>query len=303
MSPPGPRAVTASRAATGYRSRVRRAQPFVLVAAVLCASRAGAPPPLSQFPSALRPDDGATAPPNARIWAFGADAPAVAQVGFAVSVDGAPIDVVTVSMGCCVVVATPATPLVVGDVVSVLVTSAGAEATAAFTVAGVADDVAPTLSTPVVIDAAGGSLILGVAGDDDVDLAGFLARHGDVVVSAATDDVVLEAPVDGLGCVDVVAVDLAGNESPPQTACAPDDDADAGPTPDPEPPPSCGASAVAPYADAAPRAGAATLGVLALLLARRRRRSQRISRAGTGSSSSSSSKAPTAPPSPPSRSM
>lgn len=197
-----------------------------LLVVTLYAARAGAPPPLSGFPADLRPTDGTAAPPNARAWIFGKDAPPLAQIGVAVAEGGTPVDVTLAALGCCGVNVTPITPFSDGATVQVTASSAGGELSASFVVAGADDVTAPTLAEPVVLDDSGGALVLGVGGDDDGALAGFLARSGPDVVGAGPPGRVLEATPGPDGCVDVVAVDLAGNESVARRACrapVPDD--------------------------------------------------------------------------------
>jgi hypothetical protein len=188
------------------------------LALLLAALPAGAPPPISPFPAALAPEGSAA--PNARIWAFGEGAPTPEEAGFAVNTAGAPVEGALASIGAGLVF-TPSAPLDDGALVSVLVSSAGGELSATFTVGGPADETPPTLDVAEVIDAPRVTLIIGVEGTDDVGLAGFLAKDGDAVTSAAPPGFVLQAAADDEGCADVVAVDLAGNESEPARVCAP----------------------------------------------------------------------------------
>lgn len=108
-----------------------------------------------------------------------------------------------------------------GEEVSWLVTTASGEQEVTFVV-GSADDVTtPTLTTAALLDDAGGTLVIGVEGNDDVGLAGFVARDIDGaqdIVSAASPDHVLV--VEDVACVDVRALDLAGLESAPVRVCA-----------------------------------------------------------------------------------
>lgn len=231
---------------------------FVVVVSFLCAGRAGAPPPLGGFPAVVAPADGATAPPNARVWAFGADAPPPSSVGVSIDVDGTAASFTKQALGCCGIVVVPDAAL--AGTVDVVV----AEATASFAIGGAPDETAPTLDAPAVLDE-GEPMVLGVQGDDDVALAGFLAKHGDAIVSATSTDATLAAPTDADGCVDVVAVDLAGNESAPRRACRAVEPPDAGPG---EPPPGGGCAASGTTSST----GALCVVALALQAARTRRR-------------------------------
>ncbi len=191
-----------------------RARAVVVGVLLFWAGRAGAPPPLSPFPDRLLPDEASTAPRNTRLWIFGENAPPAAQVGVAVTAAGQPVDVVVTALGTSGFVVELA-PFA-GNALEVFVSSAAGDVDAAIGIGGVADDVDPALLVAAVIDDRAG-LVLGLEGSDDRGLAGFLARRGGVVVGATAFDRLLR--VDG-PCVDVSAVDLAGNESPATTLCA-----------------------------------------------------------------------------------
>lgn len=234
---------------------------------LLWAGRAGAPPPLGSFPAALAPTDGASAPPNASVWAFGTGAPPPSGVAVVVTADEGPIAGEVARLGCCLLRFSPAAPLVVGTTVDAWVSSPGGERAATFAVGGAADVVSPTLSPPAVLEDAGGRLVLGIEADDDVAVAGALALVGGEVVSGAPGDALLTVDVEAGGCVDVVAIDLAGNESDAREVCA--ETSEPGPDggPGSEPPPfgcASSSSSSTPW----PLAGLA----LGLALARRGRR-------------------------------
>lgn len=202
---------------------MKRAAVVVTAVCALAATRAGAPPPVGAFPAALVPD-AVTAPLNTKLWAFGRAAPAVDDIGFAVRENDVAVVVTPRALGCCAVVVDSA--FAAGSVVDVLVTTAGAERAARFTVGPIADITPPVLTSAGLIDDSGGGLVVGAEGSDDIGLAGFIARHDRVVVAGPVDTALVVA---NTRCVDVVAVDLAGLESAPQTVCAPDEVVDAGP--------------------------------------------------------------------------
>ncbi len=243
----------------------------------LFAARAGAPPPVGNFPAALVPDAVVT-PLNTKLWAFGRGAPALDAVGFAARDNDGAVTLTPLSLGCCAVVASG--EFVAGSVVDVLVTTAGAERGARFTVGEIDDVAEPLLTSAGIIDSSGGGLVVGAEGSDDVGLAGFIARASSVVVAGPVDTALIIA---NTRCVDVVAVDFAGNESAPRTVCAPDEpvvDAgpdpviDAGPDPvDAGPDPVDGGDDVDQPACATGAAGSASLLAFSLLLFRRRSRS------------------------------
>ena len=245
----------------------------VVVVVGLCAARVGAPPPVGDFPAELAPDV-VTAPLNTKLWAFGRAAPVLDAVGFAARENGAALALTPTRLGCCAVVASG--EFIAGSVVDVLVSTAGAERTARFTV-GAADDVVPPALTSVgIIDASGGGLVIGAEGTDDVGLAGFIARHDGVVVAGPVDKALVIA---GTRCVDVVAVDLAGLESAAREVCAPDESPDAGPDPvDAGPDPvDAGPDPVDDPVDdvsckSGPRGGVWFCGLVLLLFVRRRSR-------------------------------
>lgn len=235
-------------------------------------ARRGAPrrrsPPLGSFPAAIAPTEGSGPPPGALIWAFGEDAPA--NAGVALLVDPNTVSATTERLGCCVLRITPDVPLQDGDEATVVVSHAGVDAESTFTCAGAADTSAPTLTDATLLDYSGGRLTIGVAGEDDRALAGFLARNDGDVVSAAALNTLLRPPAAPGDCVSVTAVDVVGQQSAPATLCAPADpepidagprdagDADAGPGPTPG---GCDC------------AGGASMALLPLVsLARRRRR-------------------------------
>jgi MYXO-CTERM domain-containing protein len=112
----------------------------------------------------------------------------------------------------------PTSPLPAEKQISALVTTSGAELTSQFSTGVSPDDALPTLSTVSILDEQDG-LVLGVDGEDTLGLAGFLARVAGEVVSAGPPDFVLQTTVGLDGCVDVTAVDFAGNESPAQRVC------------------------------------------------------------------------------------
>jgi len=184
-------------------------------AALLIPFDAGASPPLGAFPATLEPGSG-TAPSNTRFWAFGTDAPPLRDIGFAVSLDGVPVSVQVEAMGCCVVVATR-TATTSGAAYAV-VSSAGIDLSVNFLIGGAVDTTPPVLTSAAVLDT-GLQLIIGTDGNDDLALAGFLARVGTEVRGAAPPRYVLKARPDPEGCVSVTALDLAGNESAPQRVC------------------------------------------------------------------------------------
>ncbi|MCC7383649.1 MAG: hypothetical protein IT384_17545 [Deltaproteobacteria bacterium] len=198
---------------------MRRVVPAaVFMAVLLFAGPAGAPPPIPNFPASLRPASG-NAPFNTKVWAFGDEAPPLAQIGLALVVGGAPVDLSVAAMGCCAVVGTLGNART-GSATAV-VTTPGAELRADFTIVGVADSTAPVLTTADLIDASGPRLVIGVLGSDDTALAGFLARVDGEVTGAVSTGYVLEATPGPDGCVSVTPVDLAGNEGAPRVVCAP----------------------------------------------------------------------------------
>jgi hypothetical protein len=196
----------------------------IVAAAALAATRAGAPPPLSSFPDVIVPpglsSTALVVPQNARLWLFGDGAPDAANVGLVVTVDGAVIDDGPLERrGCCLVTTAPAWSA--GSNVHVLASTASAEREVDFVVGAVVDAVSPTLSDVVVLDDSGGALVVGVSGNDDVGLAGFLALDdaGATLSAAPVGRVLIAALPDGAACIDVVAVDLAGHASAPLRSC------------------------------------------------------------------------------------
>lgn len=230
---------------------------------------AGAPPPLANFPAALVPSDGSSAPANTRLWAFGKDAPPVGGIGVAVTTGAGAVPGAVARLGCCLVSFTPTNAFPLGEV-SALVTTGGAEATSVFTVEDEDDDTPPTLDEPVALDDRPGAIVLAVEGDDESLLAGFVARLDGEVVSAAADGFLLEVrgyPADT--CVEVTALDAAGNESAPRTICDVGEP-DAGTPEAPEPmEPGCSATGV-PSPGVPGLALSALFGMLLLGFRRRR---------------------------------
>lgn len=203
-----------------YHARVKR---LVVIAALLAASRAGAPPPISSFPAVILPRDGSDPPRNTRYWAFGRDAPPLASVGVALTVNGTPLVLDVSAQGCCLVQGRLTDPLNAADTGVFTVSTSGSELTSNFVVYDHIDVLPPGLADVTVLDFAQGRLVIGVQGNDDHEIAGFLARTAgaDDVVGAAPYGYVLEAPATAGACVDVSAVDLSGNESSRVPACAP----------------------------------------------------------------------------------
>jgi hypothetical protein len=161
--------------------------------AALFAPPAGAPPPLPPFPAVLLPDGLGPVPRVPRLWAFGESAPPLSQIGAAVVVDGAAVATTLEARGCCLVEVVPARPLETGEAVTLLVTTASGELQVDFTVGDIDDLTPPTLDTATLLDDAGGALVIGATGSDDVGLAGFLARAPDTdeIRGAASPDHVL----------------------------------------------------------------------------------------------------------------
>ncbi|MCC7072979.1 MAG: hypothetical protein IT383_16775 [Deltaproteobacteria bacterium] len=198
-------------------------QRLVFVAVLLAATRAGAPPPISSFPALILPSDGSDPPRNTRYWAFGRDAPPLSSIGVALSVNGSPLVLDVVALGCCLVQGRLTEPLAAADTGLFTVSSAGSELTSAFVVYDHIDVQPPGLADVSVLDFAQGRLVIGVQGNDDHEVAGYLARApgADEIVGATPYGYVLEAPASSGACVDVSAVDLSGNESNRVPACAP----------------------------------------------------------------------------------
>lgn len=160
---------------------------------------------------------------------FGEDAPSVEQIGGSALLDGAAIGVDLVALGCCGARGELDAAVEVGAEVSVVVTSPGGEVSTNFILHTSDDVIPPTLSSPSVLDDGPDTLVLGVEGDDDVSLAGFLARANGAVVGAGPAGFSLSARRGPQRCVTVVAVDLAGNESEPREVCSELSSDDAGP--------------------------------------------------------------------------
>lgn len=205
---------------------------LVLALVALYAGRAGAPPPLSGFPSEVRPLSSDAVPENARVWIFGKEPPPLAQLGASATVNGAPVGVSLRAEGCCLVVGELGADLATGDQVRVIVTHAGGDVELQLVPDAPADHVPPTLIEPFVLEELPGALVLGVEGDDDVALAGFLARSDEEVLGAAPPGFVLEVALGARRCAEIVAVDLAGNESAPHEVCTSLPDEDDGPSDD-----------------------------------------------------------------------
>ncbi len=203
-----------------YPTNVKR---LVVIVTLLVATRAGAPPPISSFPAVILPKDGSDPPRNTRYWAFGRDAPPLSSVGMALTVNGGALTLDVTAHGCCLVQGRLAEPLAAADTGLFTVTSPGAELTSTFLVYDHIDVLPPGLADVSVLDFAQGRLVIGVQGNDDHEVAGFLARApgADDIVGATPYGYVLEAPAAAGGCVDVSAVDLSGNESNRVAACAP----------------------------------------------------------------------------------
>lgn len=267
-------------------SAVSRSSLLVLVVfaiPALHAARAGAPPPISSFPAEVRPLASDSIPTNTRVWIFGKDPPPLSRLGASATVNGQPAGLSLRQEGCCLVVGELGSEVNVDDDVRVILTHAGGDVDLLFTTTAPADDTPPTLATPFVLDEAPGSLVLGVDGNDDLALAGFLARSGSDVLGAAPPEYVLEVELGERRCAEVVAVDLAGNESEPREVCTtlrPDDEeapdggpaapADAGGADDPDDEASC---TCASGGESAPSLLALlSLPILARLMGRRRTR-------------------------------
>ena len=198
-------------------------QRCLVAVAVLAAARAGAPPPISSFPADVAPSNAQHAPHNAHVFLFGTNAPPRDQLGVVVTVNAVPVAasaLLLTRLGCCLVrVDLPADIEAPADV-AITATAPGGEVSSAFVLDAAADLNAPTLEEPALLDDVNGHLVIGVHGTDDVALAGFLVQDGDTVLSATSTRFVLEADVRPGRCVDVRAIDLAGNLSPPQQVCA-----------------------------------------------------------------------------------
>jgi hypothetical protein len=211
----------------------------MIAAAALAFALVGVPP-LPPFPSEVRPKDGTTAPRNARIIALGDPAPAPQTVGFAVFFDGSAATVDHVdAVGCCALVATLASEPDEGQIVTVNLTSPNGDVDFSFT-AGPDDTTPPTfLQNPLVIDhssvdANREDLVIGVSPSDDTQIGFVKAVAAGAVVGVSADGFVLRALApfsDGQACVDVVSIDVAGNEftSPAQACVDEDGEVDAGP--------------------------------------------------------------------------
>lgn len=234
----------------------------------LYAADAGAPPPVSGFPAELAPDGTTAVPSNTRLWVFGEDAPPLQQVGATATRGGEILDVALTALGCCVVRAELGAPLAVDDEVSAVVTSAGGDVSATFVVDRGPDETRPYELVATVLDDSPGVLVLGVEGDDDVALAGFFARVAGEIVGAAPLGFTLVATRGDARCVDVVAVDLAGNESDPLEVCS-------ALSPDDDPPPASDAPADDPgFSCAQSRSPSLWLALVAALALSRRRSSR-----------------------------
>lgn len=237
---------------------------------------AGAPPPLPPFPSAVLPSG--PAPLNTRLWLVGTDAPAPAQVGLSLTINGSAATAPPLEReGCCVLSAV--STLVAGDDVDVFVTSAAGDASATFVVGANADLTPPLLQTAILLDEAN-VWTIGVNASDDVGLAGAWARSAESVAFATVDNVV-QIRTPSAGCVDVSAVDIAGNESAAQTLCGtppadagvPDDDGDDKLDDDP-PASGCNSATM-------PAPAVAWLVTLAFFTLRRRAQAMRSARRGS----------------------
>lgn len=189
-------------------------------------------PPLPPFPTELRPRDGSVAPVNAAVFALGDPAPALDQIGVAVTNGGAPASFEGVeAVGCCVARVRLTNAPAIGDVMTVTVTSAFGESTAAWT-AGPADDTNPQFTTPPsVIDhgqrAGAYEVVIGFEATDDTQIGMVTASLSDdlaTIAGVTVDGFVLTARVPGQRapgelCLTLVAVDVAENVSAPQVLC------------------------------------------------------------------------------------
>ncbi len=197
---------------------MRRLVPFLLLLPTLLVVRpAFAPPPISTFPAALLPATGSTAPLNARVWAFGADAPAVDRVDFVVRMGGAPVDAELSALGCCAISAR-VTTATTGEALA-RVRGTTTELTSQFTFTATVDVTPPELLSARAIDDDGVRMVLGADGTDDQGLAGFVARVDGQVRNVVPPGLLLPVTVGGDRCVEVTAIDRAGLESPATTVC------------------------------------------------------------------------------------
>lgn len=194
------------------------------------ASAARASPPLGAFPDVVVPEG--SAPANARIFAFGANAPRAEDLGASVTANGVVLTPEIVTVGCCLVEVRAAIPP--GAAVAVVIVTSSGDRTLQFTAGNTIDSVAPVLTTAGIISQTETSLIVGLVGTDEEGLAGFLGRVDGSIVSAAPAGRAMSVSAD---CVDVTALDLAGNESAPTRLCREEESDEESPAPPPEPRP------------------------------------------------------------------
>lgn len=190
---------------------------LLLVLAVVVVRPAFAPPPISTFPAVVLPGIGSSAPLNARVWAFGAGAPAIDRVDFVVRIGGAPVAAELSALGCCAISARVTTAT--SGEASARVRAGTTELTTQFTFTRTVDVTSPELTSARALDDDGAKLTIGADGTDDLGLAGFVARVDGQVRNVVPPGLLLPVTVGGDRCVEVTAIDLVGQESAPTTVC------------------------------------------------------------------------------------